>query len=74
MVSDAVHSSCGPLCIERYVTDVTIFTARGDIFPERERHVSVILLSVFKYLTGQIFFLTRESRVISSYVMVTSRL
>ena len=63
MASDAVHTLVGPLMGERYVTDVTIFTARGDIFPEHKRYISMVIL---KYLGGQIFFLRRKSRAVNT--------
>ena len=53
MVSDAVRTLVGPLVSERYVTDVSNFTGRGDIFTEHEIHISMVLMIVLKYLMGQ---------------------
>ena len=55
VVSDGVRHLVRALVRACYVTDVTNFTGRGDIFPEHERHVSVILMIVVKYLMGQFF-------------------
>ena len=48
MVSDAVHTLVGPFGVELYVTDVTNFTGRGDIFPEHKRHISMVLMIAFR--------------------------
>ena len=67
MVSDAVRTLVGLLAWKRYVTDIRGFSGLGDSFPEHERHVSVVLMIVVKYLMGQFFFLMCKSRAVNTF-------
>ena len=67
MVSDAVPYLMGPHVGGSYVTDVRGFTGRGDSFPEHKRHIAEVLMTVVKYLAGQIFFLRCKSRAVNTF-------